>query len=170
MNRKGFTLIELLATIAILALLMLVAVPNVMSTIDKNKQNTYVEDAKRMITLAEYEVRSNTSIELPTSGRCIVILLRALDLTDFNEGPEGGSYDLDKSYVVIVRSGNNYIYMSTIVENFDGNVRGIPLTTIDNLNKENARTKVATGSDLSIITPRVGVKLSGYTVAKIIDT
>ena len=60
--------------------------------------------------------------------------------------------------------------MSTIVENFDGNVRGIPLTTRDNLNKENARTKVATGSDLSIITPRVGVKLSGYTVAKIIDT
>ncbi len=52
MNKKGFTLIELLATILILSLLMLVAVPNVMSTIDKNKQDTYVEDAKRMITLA----------------------------------------------------------------------------------------------------------------------
>ena len=64
MNKKGFTLIELLATIAILALLMLVAVPNVMSTIDKNKQDTYIEDAKRMITLAEYEVRSDTSIPL----------------------------------------------------------------------------------------------------------
>lgn len=170
MNRKGFTLIELLVTIAILALLMLVAVPNVMSTIDKNKQNTYVEDTKRMITLAEYEVRSDTSIELPTSGNCIVILLRALDLTDFNEGPEGGSYDLDKSYVVIARNGSSYIYSATLVENYDGTIRGIPLTTRDDLNKESARTKVASGSDLTILTPTVGSTIDGYAVSKVIDS
>ena len=41
MNKNGFTLIELLATILILALIMLMAVPNVMSTIDKNKQDTH---------------------------------------------------------------------------------------------------------------------------------
>ena len=135
MNRKGFTLIELLATILILALLMLVAVPNVLSTIDKNKQDTYIEDAKRMITLAEYEIRSNTAIELPTSGNCIVILLGSLDLSDFNEGPEGGNYDLQKSYVVIARSGSTYEYMATIVENFDGDTRGVPLTSRSDLNK-----------------------------------
>ncbi len=170
MNKHGFTLIELLATISILALLMLVAVPNVMSTIDKNKQSTYVEDAKRMITLAEYEVRSNTSIELPTNGNCIVIPLGSLDLTDFTEGPEGGSYDLTNSYVTIARSGNNYIYSAAIVENFDGNKRGIPLTTRDDLNKENAKNKVASGSELSIVTPKVGSKLNGYTVTNIIDS
>ena len=42
MKKNGFTLIELLATILILALIMIIAVPNVMSTIDKNKQDTYV--------------------------------------------------------------------------------------------------------------------------------
>ena len=167
MNRKGFTLIELLATISILALLMLVAVPNVMSTIDKNKQNTYVEDAKRMITLAEYEVRSNSSIELPTNGNCIVIVLGSLDLTDFNEGPEGGSYDLENSYVVIARSGSSYVYYATIVENYDGSTRGLPLISRDDLNKESARTKVVKGDDLNIIIPKVGSKLNGYTVSNI---
>ena len=80
MKKNGFTLIELLATILILSLLMLVAVPNVMSTIDKNKQDTYIEDAKRMVTLTEYEIRRNTNIELPTSGNCIVVKLNALIL------------------------------------------------------------------------------------------
>ncbi len=170
MNKKGFTLIELLATIAILALLMLVAVPNVMSTIDKNKQNTYVEDAKRMITLAEYEVRSNTDIELPTNGNCIVIPLGNLDLSDFNEGPEGGSYDLQNSYVVVARNGNSYEYMATIVENFDGDTRGIPLMSRDDLNKESAGKNVAKGEELNIITPVVGINLNGYTVTNIIDS
>ncbi|HIR59518.1 MAG TPA: type II secretion system protein [Candidatus Onthousia excrementipullorum] len=170
MNKKGFTLIELLATISILALLMMVAVPNVMSTIDKNKQNTYVEDAKRMITLAEYEIRSNSSIELPTSGNCIVIPLGSLDLTDFSDGPEGGSYDLENSYVVIARSGSSYVYYATIVENYDGSTRGLPLISRDDLNKESARTKVVKGDDLNIIIPKVGSKLNGYTVSNIIDS
>lgn len=170
MKRNGFTLIELLATILILALLMLVAVPNVMSTIDKNKRDTYVEDAKRMITLAEYEVRSDTSIALPTSGKCIVIPLSSLDLSDFNEGPEGGSYDLTKSYVVIGRSGSTYNYYATIVENYDGTKRGIPLTSRDDLNKESSRNEVLSGNELNIVTPSIGIKLEGYTVTNIIDS
>lgn len=172
MNIKGFTLIELLATISILALLMLVAVPNVMSTIDKNKQDTYIEDAKRMMTLAEYKIRSDTSIELPASNRCIVIMMRSLDLSDFNDGPEGGDYDLSNSYVAIARRGNSYQYYATIVENYDGNKRGIPLTSRDDLNKENARNKVA--NDFSIVTPKVGASLKlgsyNYTVTNIIDS
>lgn len=149
---------------------MLVAVPNVMSTIDKNKRDTYVEDAKRMITLAEYKVRSDTNIELPTSGNCIVVPLGSLDLSDFNEGPEGGDYDLVKSYVVIARSGSSYLYYAAIVENFDGETRGIPLTSRDDLNKENARNEVASGSELNIVTPTIGSRLSGYTVTNIIDS
>ena len=168
MNKKGFTLIELLITILILAIIMLVAVPNVMSTIDKNKQSTYVEDAKRMITLAEYEFRRNTNIALPTNGNCTVILLRALDLSDFSEGPEGGDYDIDKSYVVIGRTGNKYVYLAALVENYDGGKRGIPLTSRSDLNKENAINKVAKDSKLNITTPTVGRTLGGYRVTSIV--
>ena len=169
MKKNGFTLIELLATILILALIMIIAVPNVMSTIDKNKQDTYVEDAKKMITLAEYKIRSDTSIPLPTSGNCIIVPLNSLDLSDFNEGPEGGSYDLENSYVLVARSGNSYLYYATIVENYDDSKRGIPLTSRNELNKENARKNVFSNDDLNIVKPTVGSKINGYTVTNIID-
>lgn len=170
MNRKGFTLVELLATILILSLLLLVAVPNVMSTIDKNKRDTYVEDAKKMITLAEYKVRSDTNIEMPTDGRCIVILLSSLDLSDFEEGPEGGEYDLEKSYVVIARSGSSYKYFSTIIEKYDGSTRGLPIISRDDLNKENAKNKVLASDELNIVTPSIGSNLEGFIVTNIIDS
>ena len=155
MNRKGFTLIELLATIAILALLMLVAVPNVMSTIDKNKQDTYIEDAKRMITLAEYKVRSDTNIELPTSGNCIVVPLGSLDLTDFTEGPEGGNYDCSTG-----EDGSQSC----------SSKRGLSLITEDDLNKGSARNSVYSNDDLNVVTPSVGLTLGSYTVTNIIDS
>lgn len=170
MNKNGFTLIELLATILILALIMLIAVPNVMSTIDKNKQDTYVEDAKKMITLAEYKIRSDTSIPLPTSGNCIIVPLNSLDLSDFNEGPEGGSYDLENSYVLVARNANSYLYYATIVENYDGSKRGIPLTSRNELNKENARKNVFSNDDLTIVKPTIGSNINGYTVTNIIDS
>lgn len=69
MNKKGFTLIELLATITILSMIMVVAVPSIMSTLDKSKRRTYVEDAKKMITLAEYKFRANTTIEEPSGTK-----------------------------------------------------------------------------------------------------
>ena len=170
MNKNGFTLIELLATILILALIMIIAVPNVMSTIDKNKQDTYVEDAKKMITLAEYKIRSDTSIPLPTSGNCIIVPLNSLDLSDFNEGPEGGSYDLENSYVLVARNGNSYLYYATIVENYDDSKRGIPLTSRNELNKENARKNVFSNDDLTIVKPTIGSNINGYTVTNIIDS
>ena len=170
MKKNGFTLIELLATILILALIMIIAVPNVMSTIDKNKQDTYVEDAKKMITLAEYKIRSDTSIPLPTSGNCIIVPLNSLDLSDFNEGPEGGSYDLENSYVLVARNGNSYLYYATIVENYDDSKRGIPLTSRNELNKENARKNVFSNDDLNIVKPTVGSRINGYNVTNIIDS
>lgn len=170
MKKNGFALIELLATILILALIMIIAVPNVMSTIDKNKQDTYVEDAKKMITLAEYKIRSDTSIPLPTSGNCIIVPLNSLDLSDFNEGPEGGSYDLENSYVLVARNGNSYLYYATIVENYDDSKRGIPLTSRNELNKENARKNVFSNDDLTIVKPTIGSNINGYTVTNIIDS
>lgn len=181
MNRRGFTLIELLATVMILSLIMLVAVPNVMSTIDKNKQDTYVEDAKQMITLAEYEIRSNTDIDLPDDGNCIVIRLEALDLSSLSDAPEGGTYDLRNSYVVIARSGSNLIYMSTITEKYNCSeqsgtsvcdTRGILLTSRDNLNSDKARDYVVKNEDLIVTNPKVGSSLqleeSSFTVSNII--
>ena len=168
MNNKGFTLIELLATISILALIMAVAVPNVMNIIDKNKKATYVEDAKKMITLAEYKIRSDTSIALPEADHCVVILLRALDQSDLQKGPEGGSYDLDLSYVMIANKDNQYIYYASLVENYQSRTRGLTLLSRDDLLDEKAITKVKANDDLQTVEPTKYELLNGYYVDDVI--
>ena len=51
--KKGFTLIELLAVIIILAILMVVAVPNVLSTLNDAKKKTFVTQAQSIWKSAE---------------------------------------------------------------------------------------------------------------------
>lgn len=41
MNKKGFTLVELLAVLTVLALIMLVTIPNFIGSIQRNKELTY---------------------------------------------------------------------------------------------------------------------------------
>ena len=169
MSRKGFTLIELLVTIFILSLIMLVAVPNVMNIVDKNKKETYVNDAKKMITLAEYKLKSDSSIALPNEGSCIIVLMKALDLSDFSKGVEGGEYDTNNSYVVIARDNNKYIYMATIIEKYGDRVRGINLSSRDDLNKEGAFNLVKEDEEVETITPVLNSSIKGYTVSNIIS-
>ena len=52
MNKKGFTLVELLAVITLIAIIAGMAVPNVMSSIENSKKNTFLLDAKRMVAKA----------------------------------------------------------------------------------------------------------------------
>lgn len=144
MNKKGFTLIELLATITILAMIMLAAVPNIMSTLDKSKRRTYVEDAKKMISLAEYRLRSDTTVKRPSNGQAIIFLLKSMDLTDFSEGPEGGQYDTNYSYVKLVNNNGTYVYYATLIENYGSNKhRGIVNLTREQLLNENAVNKIS---------------------------
>ena len=173
MRKNGFTLIELLATILILALLMLVAVPNVMSTIDKNKQDTDIADAKRMVTLTEYEIRSTTDIEVPTNGNCIVVKLNALDTSSLEDAPEGGTYDYNNSFVVVARSGSSYLYYVTLIENYDSGKRGVNLTSRDNLNDEDARKYVVRDSEFTTNNISVGSTLqldgNNFTISGIVS-
>lgn len=179
MNKKGFTLIELLATIIILSMIMLVAVPNIMSTLDKSKRRAYVEDAKKMISLTEYKIRSNTTIELPTNENTVVAFpLSSLDLTDFSEGPEGGQYDMKKSYVLVARKNNEYIYFATLVEKYGTGAttkyRGVDAVSYSTLLNENAVNNVKDFKESSLPTEPVegGSKVVSdqrYTIGKVLN-
>lgn len=144
MNKKGFTLVELLVTIVILAIIMLIAVPNIMNTIERNRQDTYIETAKRMITLAEYEYRSDTSIPEPEEDECVIFFLRMLDLDDEN-GPNGGTYDKDYSYVVMTKENDIFTYYATLFEAKEDNGTtsrtGVNLVSESELNEEGAGSK-----------------------------
>ena len=139
-NDKGFTLVELLATLAILAIIMGIAIPNVLSTLEKNRKTTYIEDAKKLVTLAEYEF--NKDEDLNVDSGCVRINLSYLDKTDLEKGPNDGPYDPTNSYVIINydSTNNKYTYDVQLVENVGSNTKGIGKTSIDNLNVEDAIT------------------------------
>ncbi len=48
MNKKGFTLIEIIAAIGILAIILLVVIPNINSLISTNKTRLYEEQENRL--------------------------------------------------------------------------------------------------------------------------
>lgn len=119
-NNNGFTLIELLATISLLAVLMLIAVPNVIGVVNRNKNNTYVEDAKKLVALAEYKIRSNSKYK-PANGYSYCFSMNFLGTGDFDTtAPNGGKYMSDKSYVKATRKSDGEItYNVVLVEKKD---------------------------------------------------
>ena len=152
MNKKGFTLIELLGVIVILSIIMLIAIPNVMSVLDKGKKDSYIADAKKIITQAEYAIR-NSSVDKPSSTDIYIITLGYLGTNDVEKDPDGNSYSLTNSYVAVVRKdGYLEYYVNLVAETDDGNV-GIKLAHQDELDKEDKRALIE--KDFTIPTPDV---------------
>ena len=136
MKSRGFTLIELLATLTILGTIMAIAVPNVMSILDKNKRTTYLEDAKKLVTQAEYKFRMSQSIDKPADGECVVFRMKSLDVSEIKKGPEGSLYDTENSFVAIRYNGSSYQYGVLIYE--ANKKRGVKLVNSEKLNEETA--------------------------------
>ncbi len=146
MNNKGFTMIELLASMVLLSILMLVAVPTVLKTMDSSRKTTIINDSKKLVANVEYKLENNNNyIKRPKQiNSCIVMTLGFLDFgTDFKEGPHGGLYMADESYVVIKLVGTapqKYDYYVTLVENYDNNAYyGIYLVSYDTLISRGAK-------------------------------
>lgn len=141
MDKKGFTLIELLGVIVILSIVMVIAVPNVMSVLEKGKKDSYLADAKKLITQAEYAIR-NSNVDKPSSTDIYKITLRYLGTNDVEKDPDGNSYSLTDSYVAVVRKdGYLEYYVNLIANNDNGNI-GISLVHQDKLDNENRRSLV----------------------------
>lgn len=136
MNKKGFTLIELLGVIVILSIIMLIAVPNITSVLEKNKKESYVTDAKKLIIQAKYEIR-NGNIEKPNADNIVKITLSYLGTNDVNKDPDGNSYSLTDSYVVIVRNDGYLEYYVNLVATTNSGNRGIQLSKEDELQSDN---------------------------------
>ena len=134
-NSLGFTLIELIATITILGIIMLIAVPNVISVVTKNKNQTYVNDARKFVTLAKYKFESDANIMRPTSTNCAVIMLSSVDRSELQSGPEDGTYETDsnatdQSYVVIKYENSTYVYYVQLIETYSNKNNTVQKTGI----------------------------------------
>ena len=108
-NNKGFTLIELIAVVVILAVLMMLAVPNVVATINKNKKEAFLEDAKKFRAAVEAKLVSDTSIKLPNTDSVIVFTLDKVGKAEIEESPYGTKYSTKYSFVAVTKQSKEVI-------------------------------------------------------------
>ncbi|MBQ8131639.1 MAG: prepilin-type N-terminal cleavage/methylation domain-containing protein [Bacilli bacterium] len=154
-NKKGFTLVELLASLVILGLLTAVAAPNIIGILSSTKTETYVTDANKLRTLAEYKIRSGNSIERPSrAGECIFMTMKYLGTSEFKKPPYGGTYQDDRSFVVICRENvtvsgtttEKYVYYTQLIEKIeDPSVKysGIQLRKNDNIKSDKVNGSIS---------------------------
>ena len=137
-NNKGVTMIELLGAMVILGMLMGIAVPAISDNIRKNRNQTYVNDAMKLISNAEYQFKKDNTIPKPTKTRCILMSLVYLNNGVFDEAPNGGEYLKNQSFVVAINdSSNKTVYYARLIEDMgDGEYRGIDYKTKSDLIKD----------------------------------
>ena len=149
MNKKGFTLIELLGVIIILSIIMLIAIPNVTSVLEKNKRENYIADAKKMISQVEYEI-SNGDVTKPASNEIVKVRLSYIGTSDVSKDADGNKYDTENSYVIVVRKNGYLEYYVSLVSRVDGENKGISLASRDELNSDNKLSLIKKGKDFIV--------------------
>lgn len=134
MKNKGFTLTEVLATLVVLGILMLIAIPNISGMMKKQRVNQLISDSTNMIETAKIKVSKDRYLKKPNVGECIIYPLDYLnDNGNIEKGPNGGSYDQFESFVVYTRIGNRYEYYVRLIENYNDKKYGIEYKDINTI-------------------------------------
>jgi len=144
-NSKGFTLIELMAVIVILGLIMMIAVPNTITLMDKNKKSNYIENAKTFASLVQAKLQTDRKIEEPDATSAFYMTLGALNTNDIVDSPYGLPYDKNHSFVAVTLEGNKYVYYVHLVSCVSKGCeavnredwRGIEFVNVDELSGDN---------------------------------
>lgn len=111
-NRKGFTLIELLAVIVILAIILLIAVPQVQQIIDKSKQDAFASSYRMVLKQIDYYALQG-------------------DLANYDGSGQEANYDLDASnYTLTITALNDSAgtYTVTLVPKVGGDLENVNMT------------------------------------------
>ena len=113
MNHKGFTLIELLATLTIFAILTVIVVPNVFSSINRSKQSAYENQVETIINGAKNYYADHAEL-LPNSGSSSTVTVGTLKTNNYIdkeiENPKTGETFKNTSTVKVTNTEENYKY------------------------------------------------------------
>jgi len=93
LNNKGFTLVELLAVVAILVIIMMIALPNISSAIErtKTKQNKAVE--KVIVTAGNLYVSDHKNSIMNESSSNYCFNVATLVSNDYLDEEDVGDYE-----------------------------------------------------------------------------
>ena len=105
---KGFTLVELLAVIVILAIIMLIAIPTVLNTLEIARKKAFMEYVDKTIGLAEQKYLEGT-ITGETSNICYIYVIES-DLGLSNTG----NY---KGFILVAPNNNDSQYWILLYDN-----------------------------------------------------
>lgn len=120
MNKKGFTLIELIVVVVIIGAILLFALPNITSTLERNKKDEMINDAKDAIEKAKNYLLTHKecSDNLKNPGDSVYIFLDTIDSSnDIKDSPFGQDYNRENSCVIINYSGSYYKYSVNLTDN-----------------------------------------------------
>jgi len=108
-NKKAFTLVELLAIIVILAVILAVAIPNVVTVINSSRENAFKRSAGLILRQAKKEIVNNPAfVPGTTANQYRLIPLSSVNF-DANVDPWGDTYNRALSYVLAIRNSTGGI-------------------------------------------------------------
>ena len=140
-NNKGFTLIELIAMLTVLAILMVVTVPNITGIINQQRENAFIEDAEKLMSTAQTKLLSDRNVKKPAENNCIVMTMNFLDKgREMLKSADGGEYLRRESFIMIKRVDKKIEYTVRLVEvNLNEEVYGIDKVDQATLEKEGTK-------------------------------
>jgi len=143
-NRNGFTLVELLAVVVLLGIFSVYAIPHLVGMLSTSRNKLYISDAGKFVSEVELILRAKSSeIEKPDNGEALVFSLASIDSSVFDSAPNGGEYDLNRSFVIVKNDSNQFQYSVCLVEHTSsGGYIGIDLILDESLKDKNSNSKV----------------------------
>lgn len=122
MNNKGFTLVELIAVLAVMLTILLIAIPSISSTIDRNKENLSSKSIDIIKAANEIYVSTYLKKDIKTSynnGTCYVKITDLInkDILSLEEIKES-SKDNEIDKIIIYKENNSIVVSkSTTIQN-----------------------------------------------------